>query len=445
VTAGTVLADRYALDRVVGTGGMGQVWRAHDLVLGRTVAVKEIQPAAWLPGGAWEHTLREARAASRLRHPNVVAVLDVIRTDRPWIVMEYVPGRSLHEVVAERGPFDPRQSARIGLEILAALDEAHRAGIIHRDVKPQNVLLADDGRVVLTDFGLAVVADGGVTVPDQVLGSPDFVAPECARTGVSTVECDLWSLGATLYALVEGAGPYHRATVVATLTALAAGPPDPMRRAGPLAPVILGLLDRDPRRRPDAVQLRRLLDEVADEPAPTPSRFRFGARAAVAGAAVLALASAGTAAAVALPARDPTPPSVHACLTTDGAGATPVAGDAGAFALPTGWRWHTDDTGFTVAVPATWSRFQEGASVCFRDPGGTRTLAVDPSIEPTAEPADLWLRAETEVRVLPGYTRVRIGPVRAAAGGAGWEFSWAGRHARRVVVTTAPGRAYALS
>jgi hypothetical protein len=425
---------------------MGRVWRAHDLVLGRTVAVKEIQPVAWLPGGAWERTLREARAASRLRHPNVVAVLDVIRTDRPWIVTEYVPGRALHEVVTERGPFDPGQTARIGLEILAALDAAHGAGIIHRDVKPQNVLLADDGRVVLTDFGLAVVADGGVTVPDQVLGSPDFVAPECARTGVSTVECDLWSLGATLYALVEGAAPYHRATVVATLTALAAGPPDPIRRAGPLTPVILGLLDRDPGRRPDAVRLRRLLDEVAGEAAPTRSRFRFGARAAVAGAVVLALATAGTAAAVALPARDPAPPAVHACLATNPSEAGPAATPtAGAFALPPGWRWHTDDTGFTVAVPAAWSRFRAGTSVCFRDPGGTRTLAVDPAIAPTAEPAYLWQRAEEDVRALPGYTRVRIGPVRAAAGGADWEFTWAGRHARRVAVTTAPGRAYALS
>jgi hypothetical protein len=161
---------------------------------------------------------------------------------------------------------------------------------------------------------------------------------------------------------------------------------------------------------------------------------------------VLALATAGTAAAVALPAHDPAPPAVHACLATDppepGPAATP---SAGAFALPPGWRWHTDDTGFTVAVPATWSRFQHATSVCFRDPGGTRTLAVDPSIEPTAEPVDLWQQAETEVRTLPGYTRVRIGPVRAAAGGADWEFSWAGRHARRVAVTTAPGRAYALS
>lgn len=240
---------------------MGRVWRGHDRILGRPVAVKEILSPAWLPTATaddrWRATLREAQAASRLRHPNVVAILDVIRTDRPWIVMEYVPGKSLHDIVADRGPFTPAETARLGLEILAALAAAHGAGVIHRDVKPQNILLADDGRVVLTDFGLAVAAEGGVTVPDQVLGSPDFVAPESARRGVSTVESDLWSLGATLYALVEGTGPFHRSTVVATLTALAVLPPDPMRRAGTLAPAILRLLEREPARRATADETDR--------------------------------------------------------------------------------------------------------------------------------------------------------------------------------------------
>ncbi|GIF69124.1 hypothetical protein Ais01nite_71590 [Asanoa ishikariensis] len=460
MTAETVLAGRYVLDEVIGTGGMGRVWRAHDPVLGRAVAVKEVLAQPWLGADRWQQTLREARAASRLRHPNVVAILDVLQTDRSWIVMEYVPGRSLHEVVADRGPFDPEETARIGLELLSALDAAHRAGILHRDVKPQNVLLADDGRVVLTDFGLAVAAEGGVTIPRQVLGSPDFVAPEFARTGASTVACDLWSLGATLYALVEGVAPYHRPSVVATLTALAAGPPDPLRRAGPLAPVILRLLDRDPGRRPDAARIRQLLEAVADGEPPEPGPGRRVVRAArglalrhrwrvvLAGAAALTLASVGTAAAVALPADEPAPgpPAVHACLNAGPEpGATSPGGGTGAFALPPGWRWHTDETGFTVAVPATWTRFQAGSAVCFRDQIGTRTLAVDPTVTPTPEPADYWLRAEPELRVLPGYERLRIGPVRAAAGGADWEFTWSGRHARRVTVTTDPGRAYALS
>ncbi|GAA1892230.1 serine/threonine-protein kinase [Asanoa iriomotensis] len=452
MTAETVLADRYVLEDVIGTGGMGRVWRGHDRILGRPVAVKEILSPAWLPTATaedrWRATLREAQAASRLRHPNVVAVLDVIRTDRPWIIMEYVPARSLHDVLVERGPFDPAETARLGLEILAALDAAHRAGVIHRDVKPQNILLADDGRVVLTDFGLAVVAEGGVTVPDQVLGSPDFVAPEAARRGLSTMECDLWSLGATLYALVEGVGPFHRSTVVATLTALAVGPPDPTKRAGPLAPAILRLLERDPAIRARSDETRRLLAAVAEGEIPRRNRRHW--RAVVVGAAALTLASAGTAAAVALPSSPPAPPpSAHACLDAkpDPAATAPDA-ETGAFALPQGWRWHTDEVGFTVAVPVGWSRFAAGDAVCFRAPRGTATLAVDPAIRPTADPADLWRGQESAAGALPGYARLRIGPVRAAEGGADWEFTWNAaqpRHARRITVTTEPGRAYALS
>ncbi|GIF46207.1 serine/threonine protein kinase [Asanoa ferruginea] len=452
-----MLADRYVLHEVIGSGGMGRVWRAEDRVLGRPVAIKEILTPPWLPADSaadrWRDSLREARAASRLCHPNVVAVLDIVRTDRPWIIMEYVPAKALHEVIDERGPFDPHEAARIGLDILAALETAHRAGVIHRDVKPQNVLLADDDRVVLTDFGLAVWADGGVTVPDQVLGSPDFVAPETARHGVSTVEGDLWSLGATLYTLVEGVSPYHRPTVVATLTALAAGPPDPMTRAGALAPVILRLLDRDPRQRADAAEARRLLEVVASEEPRTrprgratviastggetgkrPRRWATAAsdgpgkgprelaalepaasdgptkrprrwttvdpassggpgkqrrwRATLVVAAALSLASAGTAAAVGQ-ADEPAPsPVAHACLAPQArASATPIGGGAEPNALPPGWTWHDDPTGFTVAVPSTWARFPAGEAVCFRDPGGTRTLAVDRDAAPGPEQA----------------------------------------------------------
>ncbi|MEV0720955.1 hypothetical protein AB0H87_41045, partial [Asanoa sp. NPDC050611] len=171
-------------------------------------------------------------------------------------------------------------------------------------------------------------------------------------------------------------------------------------------------------------------------------------RTVVVGAAALTLASAGTAAAVALPAGPPPlpPPSAHACLDAM-PGPTPSADEpaAGAFALPAGWRWHTDETGFTVAVPVGWSRFTAGNAVCFRDPAGTATIAVDPAVRPTADPADLWRGQETATRTLPGYARVRIGPVRAAEGGADWEFTWDTGHARRVTVTTEPGRAYALS
>ena len=217
-----VIAGRYRLTRPVGSGGMGTVWMARDEMLDRDVAVKEFIPPAWMSDDDRDkrrvRTLREARTASRLNHPNVVQIYDVVHAGGlPWIVMEYVPSRSLHQVVREDGPLTPAGAARIGLSVLQALDAAHRAGVLHRDVKPHNVLIGDHGRVVLTDFGLATfVDDGGVTGPGLIVGSPQYVSPERARAGASTVESDLWSLGATLYAAVEGRSPYARETSMAT-------------------------------------------------------------------------------------------------------------------------------------------------------------------------------------------------------------------------------------
>ncbi|MEV1147805.1 serine/threonine-protein kinase, partial [Micromonospora sp. NPDC049799] len=244
-----LIAGRYRLLDLVGTGGMGRVWLARDEMLHRDVAVKEIVPPTWLAESERAElrlrTLREARTAARLTHPNVVRVYDVVHDrDSPWIVMEYVRSRSVQQILHAEGPLDPRRTARIGLAVLAALRAAHAAGVLHRDVKPHNVLVADDGRVVLTDFGLATFegGDGAMTGPGLVLGSPQFVAPERARAGVSDPRTDLWSLGATLYAAVEGQSPYARANTMATLSALATEPPDPMRRAGPLRPALTGLL-----------------------------------------------------------------------------------------------------------------------------------------------------------------------------------------------------------
>ncbi|WP_433281950.1 serine/threonine-protein kinase [Micromonospora sp. CA-244673] len=251
-----MIAGRYRLLDLVGRGGMGRVWRARDEMLHREVAVKQVVPPGWLAPHERDElrgrTLREARASARLSHPNVVRVYDVVRVDGdPWLVMEYVPSRSLQEIIESDGPVDPRRAAGIGLAVLAALRAAHEAGVLHRDVKPANVLLARDGRVLLTDFGLAVFdgGDGMMTRPGLVLGSPQYVAPERAAEGVSSVEADLWSLGATLHAAVEGRSPYARSTAMATLAALASQPPDPAPHAGPLAPVLVGLLRRDPRHR----------------------------------------------------------------------------------------------------------------------------------------------------------------------------------------------------
>ncbi|MFG3683448.1 protein kinase [Micromonospora chalcea] len=265
-----VIAGRYRLLDLVGRGGMGQVWRARDEELHREVAVKQVVPPNWLAENERDElrarTLREARTSARLNHPNVVRVYDVVRVEGdPWLVMEYVPSRSLQEIVEADGPLPPGRAAEIGLAVLAALRAAHDAGVLHRDVKPANVLLARDGRVLLTDFGLAVFqgGDGAMTRPGLVLGSPQYVAPERAAEGVSSVEADMWSLGATLHAAVEGRSPYARSTAMATLAALATRPPDPAPHAGPLTPVLAGLLRRDPRARLGHHETARLLGLAA--------------------------------------------------------------------------------------------------------------------------------------------------------------------------------------
>jgi serine/threonine protein kinase len=235
-----LIADRYRLIEPLGQGGMGRVWKARDEVLHRDVAIKELVPPPGLTPEERqemrERSLREARAIARLNNVNVVRIFDVLRTDGdPWIVMEYVASRSLQDILASDGPITPVRAAEVGLGVLGALGAAHRSGVMHRDIKPGNVLLADDGRVVLTDFGLATVpGDPNVTRTGLVLGSPAYIAPERARDGTAGPEADLWSLGATLFAAVEGQSPYARPSAIGTLAALATEPPPPPRRAGPL-------------------------------------------------------------------------------------------------------------------------------------------------------------------------------------------------------------------
>jgi eukaryotic-like serine/threonine-protein kinase len=264
-----LVADRYRLVAPLGQGGMGRVWKARDEVLHRDVAIKELVPPPGLTEDERremrERSLREARAIAKLSNINVVRVFDVLRTDSdPWIVMEYVASRSLQDVLATDGPVSPVRAAEIGLGVLGALRAAHRAGVMHRDVKPGNVLLGEDGRVVLTDFGLATIpGDPAVTRAGLVLGSPAYIAPERAREGTAGPEADLWSLGATLYAAVEGQSPYARPSAIATLAALATEPPPPSKNAGPLRPVLTGLLRKDPADRISADDADRLLRRAA--------------------------------------------------------------------------------------------------------------------------------------------------------------------------------------
>jgi serine/threonine protein kinase len=263
-----LLAGRYRLGNVLGRGGMGTVWRAQDETLGRTVAVKELR----FPTNIDEEekrrlitrTLREAKAIARIRNNSAVTVFDVVQEDdRPWIVMELVEGKSLAEVIREDGLLEPKRAAEVGLAVLDVLRSAHREGILHRDVKPSNVLIAEDGRVVLTDFGIAQVeGDPSITSTGMLVGAPSYISPERARGHKPGPAADLWSLGGLLYAAVEGAPPYDKGSAIATLTAVMTEPLEEPKNAGPLKDVIHGLLTKDPAQRLDDAGARAMLNSV---------------------------------------------------------------------------------------------------------------------------------------------------------------------------------------
>ncbi|WP_036393418.1 serine/threonine-protein kinase [Micromonospora chokoriensis] len=486
-----LIAGRYRLLDLVGTGGMGRVWLARDEMLHRDVAVKEVVPPSWLAETEREElrlrTLREARTAARLNHPNVVRIYDVVHDrESPWIVMEYVPSRSVQQIISAEGPLSPQRTARIGLAVLAALRAAHTAGVLHRDVKPHNVLVADDGRVVLTDFGLATFegGDGAMTGPGTVLGSPQFVAPERAREGVSDARTDMWSLGATLYATVEGQSPYARSSAMATLSALATEPPDPMRRAGPMGAVLTGLLQRDPWRRLTAAEAEPLLTSAAashDEPAasarssavaavrnagraiashpvgplappgepvtptaPPPSRPGRRRRRLIAlvGTAAALLVAGGVTLTLVNRHDEQTPPSgsgggaptsrpaAFACASSPPPTATPVVAvsppaDA-KYGLRDGWTWYDDPTGFRIAAPVGWARWTEGAVTCFRRSGESRVLSVEAG-PARPDPVAHWKAEEARLtgsEALPGYRKVDISAMDIFRGGAVWECGW---------------------
>ncbi|MEU6847720.1 serine/threonine-protein kinase [Streptomyces sp. NPDC046716] len=273
-TEGRLLAGRYRLGAVLGRGGMGTVWRAKDETLGRTVAVKELRFPTSIDDEEKRRlvtrTLREAKAIARIRNNGAVTVFDVVdEDDRPWIVMELVEGKSLAEAVREDGLLEPKRAAEVGLAILDVLRSAHREGILHRDVKPSNVLIAEDGRVVLTDFGIAQVeGDPSITSTGMLVGAPSYISPERARGHKPGPAADLWSLGGLLYASVEGVPPYDKGSAIATLTAVMTEPVDPPTNAGPLAPVIYGLLAKDPAQRLDDAGARALLNDVIHAPEP---------------------------------------------------------------------------------------------------------------------------------------------------------------------------------
>jgi eukaryotic-like serine/threonine-protein kinase len=267
--AGRVIAGRYRLQAPIGRGAMGVVWRARDQLLDRDVAIKEVQIADTLTDAeratAFQRTLREAKTAARLNHPAVVTVYDVAEDGgRPWIVMQLVSAQSLDQVLAASGPLSPRRAADMARQLLSALSVAHAAGVMHRDVKPSNVLLDRDDRAVLTDFGIATFADDPkLTQTGMVMGSPGFTAPERIRGEDASPASDLWSLGATLYAAVEGHGPFEkRGGAITTMSAIINEDAPEAPTAGALGPVIAALLSREPADRPDASEAARMITDV---------------------------------------------------------------------------------------------------------------------------------------------------------------------------------------
>ncbi|PRX66764.1 serine/threonine protein kinase [Nonomuraea fuscirosea] len=324
-----LVGGRYQLLAPIGRGGMGVVWRALDTGIGREVAIKQVHlPPNLSPDDQARlrmRTLHEARTAAEVRHPAVVAIHDVVEDGgEPWIVMELVDGRSLDQVVKSGGPMSPEWAASIGLFVLSALAAAHARGLLHRDVKPGNVLLADDGRILLSDFGIATRTGGGPQ-GGAPMGTPGFTAPETLTEEPGRAAgpaSDLWSLGATLYTAVEGVPPFARPTAMATHGAVMTEPPRPPQRAGALTPVLMRLLEKNPMQRPDTVALRESLQHLtgrtaATVPSALPASWTlpripvYGSAAAVTVAFVAALAiilatSSGPAAPATTPVAAPT-------------------------------------------------------------------------------------------------------------------------------------------
>lgn len=384
-SVGRLLGGRYRLVSRLGHGGMGTVWLAHDEIVDRDVAVKEPRVPEHL--GAQERDTvhrrmrREASSAARIDHPSVVTMHDVVvEDDKPWIVMELVRGQSLADRLQE-GTLDPREAARIGLDVLNALNAAHEAGVLHRDVKPDNVLLGRGDRVVLSDFGIAQVeGQQGLTETGAFVGSPEFISPERVLGQRPGPESDLWSLGVVLYAAVEGMSPYRRSNIPATLQAvLSAEPQMPARGSGAFGTIVMQLLRKDPAARPTAAEVRAVLESVARPPQLSPEATSLYRSAGTTG-------GAGGSKWV--------PPVLHRNRPAQyglGAGVLvaalavglvvfdPFAGDE----LPAGWevRSEVEILDAKIAVPEDYRRSQESLTedsrVTFRDPSGVFTVSMD--------------------------------------------------------------------
>ncbi|OKK20946.1 serine/threonine protein kinase [Streptomyces sp. CB00455] len=482
---GAVLAGRYRLVEPIGRGGMGKVWRAHDELLHRTVAVKELTAGLYVAQADRDvmhaRTQKEARAAARIQHPAVVVVHDVLEhDDRPWIVMEYIDGPSLADAAKEAGRIEPREAARIGLHVLGALRAAHAVGVLHRDVKPGNVLLARDGRVLLTDFGIAAIeGDSSITRTGEIVGSIDYLAPERVTGGSPDPSSDLWSLGATLYTAVEARSPFRRTSPISSLQAVVNDEPPALRQAGALGPVITALLRKDPLERPSAAEAERMLLEAMEgrEPraaqayvptrAVTPEELAPAQEAPERPAAPLETGRTALLPEPSAPAAAPVPAPpaaagrirraaavalVAALLggggvfwvlkytagthgdggddknvsAPDGQGADTKSGQAPG--APAGWNKVTDPAGFTLFVPDGWQRQMDGDQIDYTPDNGKHRIRI--AMDETADfdtPLEHLLDLEKQVKPrLPGYERKRMNQntFRDSTRAARWEFSW---------------------
>jgi len=466
--AARVVAGRYSLRERLGSGGMGTVWRAVDEVLGREVAVKELVFPHGLSDAdrdvLRERTRREARLAARLDHPSAVTVFDVVEEHgTPFLVMELVEARTLSDVVRSDGPLTPQRAGEVGLCVLGALEAAHRHGIVHRDVKPGNVLLGTDGRVVLTDFGIATSSgDASITSTGMLLGSPSYIAPERARGQQPGPASDLWSLGATLFTAVEGRPPYDAGDPLATVTAVVTGEHAPFAAAGPLEPVITGLLERDPAQRFDAETARVMLEQVARGadlgPAPRPARPAVQQRDRTAALPMDAVHAQAAGASVETPVRParpvrptagalrraerPAPRPVGAVLVValiflvatvaggwfllrpdddDGSGGSPSASPSPSApaeggrpeGVPADWAQFTHPSqGWQLYHPENYAVTERRGLTQFRDDDTRYTLRVDGAVEGGALAAEQAI-ARSFSAALGGYQQLRLEPVEA--------------------------------
>ena len=480
------VCNRYRLTEVLGRGGMGVVWRARDERLQRDVAVKEVELPTTLPqevrASANERALREARAAARLSHAAAVTIFDVQEEDgRAYLVMELVDAPTLGDVLQSHGPLPPERTAEIGLQVLDALEAAHASGIVHRDVKPANVMIPAEGTAKLADFGIASLKDDPkITQTGHILGSPSYMAPEQAEGKGSGPEADLWALGATLYYAVEGEPPFDAGQAIPTLAAVLHDAPRPMERAGTLEPVITALLAKDPARRPSGPEVRRMLDDVVrgravtsmpvpperrtvTEPEPEPAavpyepepRRRTGLVVLAALAALLLL---GVGAWALIGGGDEEPERTVAGERArgdnsnrgsgDGSGSEDSSGpgdgsdtvtdtdtdtdtDTSTGTAPEGWTtYENPSVGWSIAYPEGWEVSEDsigdGSSTDISDPLTGAYLRIDWQSPPGPSAVGAWEDQEQSFSAdHEGYQRIALEPTTFRDyEAATWEFTW---------------------